>query len=167
MDWALTAVQFVHIAAGALWLGASAFMNLVVLPTIFEQPFDRQRSLLARVARGPERLMIGVALVAVFTGVLRGTVFGPIRSFEALTTSYGIVWLLAIALTVAVFATAGMVTSRGMRTLIRDDDVWVETQGTAGEGYRSAASRVRLGFRLELLGLLGLLGLMTVLRFGA
>ena len=75
--------------------------------------------------------------------------------------------MLAIALTIGIFTTGAIVTSRGMRALITDDALWVGDDVGGSPGYRSAKSRVRTGFRLELLGLLGLLALMVVLRFGA
>lgn len=47
--------------------------------------------MLTRLLVGPERMMVGAALVASATGLIRGTAFGPIRTVDALTSSYGII----------------------------------------------------------------------------
>jgi hypothetical protein len=45
MDVALVVIQFVQIAAGAVWFGESAFANLAMLPYVAGQPPARQREL--------------------------------------------------------------------------------------------------------------------------
>jgi len=115
MDTGLVSVQFVHIAGGAAWLGGSTFANLVVLPFIARQPVDRQRGLFAAIVLGPERVMIGAALLAGLSGLLRGTLFGPIKSLAALGRPYGLLWFAAILITAVVFAVGGRVTSPAAR----------------------------------------------------
>jgi hypothetical protein len=164
MNAGLALVQFLHILGGAAWLGASAFANLVLLPFVFGQPIERQRDLVRTMILGPERLLIGAALLAAVMGVVRGTVFGPIRSIEALGSPYGIVWLAAIAVTVAVFAVGGLVTSPAVRRLVGDDALWtVPTAQRAPAGHDNTVRRLRLGFALELSGIVLVLALMVIL----
>jgi uncharacterized membrane protein len=80
----LIVVQFVHIAGGAAWLGGSLFANVVILPYIARQPLERQRGLMAGIVLGPERVMIGAAVLVGLTGIARGIVFGPITSLATL-----------------------------------------------------------------------------------
>lgn len=164
MDAGLALVQFLHILGGAAWLGASVFASLVLLPFVFGQPIERQRNLVRAVVLGPERLLIGAALLAAVMGVVRGTVFGPIRSIEALGSPYGIVWLAAIAVTVAIFAVGGLVTSPAARRLAGDDALWaVPTEEGAAARRADTVRRLRLGFALELSGIVFVLALMVVL----
>jgi hypothetical protein len=164
MNAGLALAQFLHILGGAAWLGASVFANLVLLPFVFGQPIERQRDLVRTVILGPERLLIGAALLAAVMGVVRGTVFGPIRSIEALGSPYGIVWLAAIAVTVAIFAAGGLITSPAARRLAGEDALWaVPAEEEAAAERADAARRLRLGFALELSGIVLLLALMVVL----
>jgi uncharacterized membrane protein len=160
MDIGLVIVQFLHIAAGAAWFGGSLFANAVLLPYIARQAPERQRELIGGVILGPERVMIAAALGAAVTGLLRGIVYGRIRSLDALGTTYGIVWLAAILVALVVFAVGGRVTSPAARALRDDDEGWV---GGAGARAGSLLTRVRLGFRLELTGISVILSLMAIL----
>lgn len=164
MDAGLALVQFFHILGGAAWLGASVFASLILLPFVFGQPIERQRHLVRTVILGPERLLIGAALLAAVMGVVRGTVFGRIRSIEALGSPYGIVWLAAIAVTVAIFAVGGLLTSPAARRLADDDALWaVPTEGGPAAGRADTVRWLRLGFALELSGIVFVLALMVVL----
>ena len=165
MDVATEVVQFLHTVSAVAWLGGSMFANLVLVPFVVRQPAGEQRALVRSVLAGPERLIIGAALLTVVTGVLRGTAFGRLHSFDALATSYGIAWLLAIAVVVVVFAVGASVTSPPMRRLVSDDSVWTESSASADRERAALMGRVQLGFRLEMTGLLAALALMVVLRF--
>jgi hypothetical protein len=160
-DIGLGVVQFIHVAAGAAWFGASLFANAALLPYIGRQAPARQRELIVGIILGPERILIAAALGAAVTGLIRGIAFGRIQSLDGLATPYGIVWLAAIVIAVAVFATGGRVTSPAARALRDDDTLW----GPGSDGRAAnLLERVRLGFKLELAGITTILALMIVLR---
>jgi uncharacterized membrane protein len=166
MDPILVAIQALHILAGVVWLGGAVFMNIVVLPAIVELPVREQRAMARRVIFGPERIMIGSALLTAALGILRGTAYGPIRSVESLATAYGVVWGIAIAITISVFFVGARMTGPAAHALLDDDRLWAlpssaEVSGTRMHGIR----RVRRSFRLELVGILLVFALMPVLRF--
>lgn len=163
MDPALVLVQFVHIAGGAAWFGGSLFANLVILPFIGRQAPERQRELIGGVILGPERVMIAAALTAAVTGMVRGIAFGPIRSLAVLATPYGVIWLASVLVAVAIFATGGRLTSPAARALRDDDRVWTEESAASAARAARLLSRLRLGFRLELLGIAAILALMVLL----
>jgi hypothetical protein len=160
MEVGLVIVQFIHVAAGAAWFGASLFANAALIPYISQQSRARQRELVGGVILGPERILIGTALGAAVTGLIRGIAFGRIQSVAALATPYGIVWLGAIVIALGVFATGGRVTSPAARAI--RDDVTASSQGS-DERLATLLSRVRFGFRLELTGITAILVLMVVL----
>jgi uncharacterized membrane protein len=162
MEIGAVAIQFLHVAAGAAWFGGSLFANAVVLPFIARQAPERQRELIGGLVLGPERVMVAAALGTAVTGLLRGTVYGRIDSLGAVASPYGLVWLTAILVAVAVFATGGRVTSPAARTLRDDDSVWVATVEERSRAA-DAFSRLRLGFAVELAGITVILGLMILL----
>lgn len=162
MNGPLLVTQFLHIAGGAAWLGGLLFANLVIVPFIAAQPWEHQRALVHGIVLGPERVMIGAALVAAVTGLIRGVVFGPITSLDALVSPYGFVWVGAITTTITVFAVGGMVTSPAARRLRVQDALWTDDEGTAAVRL-AAIRRLRLGFRAELTGILLIVALMVLL----
>ena len=163
MDLGLSLIGFLHVAAGAAWFGGSLFANLVVVPFIIRQPGVRQRELIGGLVIGPERLMIAAALGAAVTGLLLGPVLGRIDSLDAVASPYGMVWVGAILVALAVFAVGGRVTSPAARTLREDDAIWTDASGSSESRRAEALARLRLGFRLELAGIAVILVLMTLL----
>jgi putative copper export protein len=163
MDGVAATVHFVHLASGAAWLGGSLFANLFLVPFVLRQPVDRQRHFTGALLLGPERLMIGAALLVVVTGLGRGILFGPIVTLEALGQPYGLVWLLSLTIVALVFVTGARLTGPAIHRLTREDDLW-SRQCEADERRReSLAHRLVIGFRAELLGIFVVLGLMVVL----
>lgn len=163
-NWPLLVTQFLHVAGGAAWLGGSIFANVVLLPFIVRQPVERQRSLFAAFILGPERVMIGAALLAAVTGLLRGVVFGPITSLVALGSPYGLVWTASIVIALAVYGVGGTVTSRSARRLRDLDALWSDGEG-ATTSRTASFGPLRLGFRLELAGIGFILALMALLPY--
>ena len=166
MDPLLVLVQALHILPGVIWLGGAVFMNVVVLPALLALPVIEQRAMARRVIFGPERMMIGAALLAAGLGIVRGTMYGPIDSLDALTTPYGITWSAAVVITVMVFAVGGTLTSRTAHALLDDDRYWSSgPRGDEAEARAALVTRLRTAFRLELIGILTVFALMPILRF--
>jgi len=163
MEWGQGIVLLLHIVAGAAWLGASIFANAVLLPYVSLQPIDRHRELIGSLILGPERVIIGGALVAAVTGVALGIGYNGIRSITAFATPYGLVWLASVAVAIGVFAVGGGVTSPAARALRDDPSLWDPDVPDADDRRASLMDRLRLGFRLELVGIVFVLGLMVIL----
>lgn len=163
MDPVAVTVHFLHIASGAAWLGGSLFANLFLVPHTLAQPIDRRRDLAQTLILGPERLMIGAALLVVVTGVARGILFGRITTLDALGRPYGLVWLASIAVTLIVFGTGARLTGPAARSLAQASGISHGQSSTAGD--EMLARRLVIGFRIELAGILVVLGLMVVLRY--
>ncbi len=117
MDLLGVILLFLHVAGGAVWLGASVFVNVVALPATLAQPPDRRTETARLLLLAPERLIIAAAVTAAMMGIALG-ITGRISSIDALSTPCGMVWLLAIGITVGVFGVGGAVTSPAMRAFI-------------------------------------------------
>ncbi len=162
MDAIPVGVQLLHLLGGSAWLGGSVLANGFLVPFTFRQPPERQRELVGALLLGPERLMIGAALTVAVTGVLRGTVFGRIDGLDALARPYGAIWLLAIAMTLTVFAIGGRLTGPALVRLANDDTLWAGDEGSAQR--HALTRRVRIGFGAELVGIIAILGSMVALQ---
>jgi len=152
---------FLHLLGGAAWLGASIFANLVVVPYIGRRPPDERPALVRGLITGPERLMIGSALLAGTTGLLLGASSGRIAGLDDLATPFGTPWVASIVLALAVFATGGLVTSRAAADLERDGAIG--ESGASEPSGKAPLQRLRAGFAVELAGIVSILGLMVEL----
>ena len=152
---------FLHLLGGAAWLGASIFANLIVVPYIGRRPPSERPALVRSLIVGPERLVIGSALLAGTTGLLLGVSSGRISGLDDLGTPFGTAWGASIVVALAVFATGGLVTSRAAADIEREasmDDSDVSKARAEG-----ALQRLRAGFAAELAGIVTILGLMVAL----
>ena len=102
MNWLTFTVQWLHVLLGITWFGYAISMHFLISPTLAQLPEDQGRITNSRLGEVGARVFPIVSLLVLLLGILRGTVFGRIQSFEALTTPYGIVWLVALVLTIAI-----------------------------------------------------------------
>ncbi|MEO5986450.1 MAG: hypothetical protein ABIW50_01385 [Candidatus Limnocylindria bacterium] len=152
---------FLHLLGGAFWLGASMFANVAVVPYIGARPAAERGELVQRLILGPERLLIGAALLAGSTGLLLGVTSGRIGGFDDLSSPFGTLWIASIVTAIAVFATGGLVTSRAavqLATRPHADDA-----PSSRAGAETAFRRLRLGFAVEVTGIVSILALMVAL----
>ena len=152
---------FLHLLGGAAWLGASIFANLVVVPYIGRRPAGERAALVRSLIVGPERLVIGSALIAGTSGLLLGVSSGRIADLDDLATPFGMIWVASIVVALAVFATGGLVTSRAAADL--EGDTSLGSDGAPEPGSEAALRRLRAGFAVELAGIVTILGLMVAL----
>jgi len=104
MDWLLFGVQWLHVLAGITWFGAVIYADLILIPGLLNLPVDQQRAAGGAVAAQARKVIIPTAAAVIVLGILRGTLFGPIRSADALFgTAYGITWLVALVVAVVAF----------------------------------------------------------------
>ena len=106
MDWAQFIVQWLHVLLGIIWFGTVLFNALILIPAMGPMPLGRQREIGRAIGEQAFKVIRPVAVTVIATGILRGTVFGPIKSLDALTTPYGMTWLVALAFAIGAFVWA-------------------------------------------------------------
>lgn len=152
---------FLHLLGGATWLGTSVFANVVLVPYIGRRSAAEQPELVRRLILGPERLVIGSALLAGITGVVLGISSGRIGRLGDLGTPFGTLWVASIVVAMAVFATGGLVTSRAAAQLAAP--ATSKRDGAPERAGEAGLRRLRFGFAVELAGIVSILGLMVAL----
>jgi hypothetical protein len=103
MDWLQFGVQWLHVLLGIFWFGNAIAVAAILIPAISTLPIPTQRQVGGRYADMAERTLKVVAPAVVVLGIVRGTLFSPIRSVDALTTAYGITWIIALVAVIATF----------------------------------------------------------------
>ncbi len=115
-------VQWLHILFGITWFGGYIFMTFGIWPVLLLRPVPEARAFYTDLAEPVGKLMMISGSFVLLLGILRGTVFGIIRSFEVLfNTTYGLTWLVALILTI-ILTVHGAVSSKQYETRIWDGD---------------------------------------------
>ena len=167
MDWVIVAVQWLHVVLGVFWFGAVLYSDFILIPALNTLPLPTQRTVGAALGARANRILPPVAIAVVLLGIVRGTVFGPIKSLEALATPYGITWLVALVVTIVTIAFAIRVLAPALERLgtIPESEA-LNPDGSATPALTTLIARVkRLSF-LELGLFIAIFTCMILLRFG-
>src|SRR6266851_3465400 len=107
-------------------------------------------------------------ILVILLGLVRGTIFGPVRSLDFLFgTAYGITFLMALLAALATFAWGQLVLTRAARRL----DTFplaeaMQTDGKVALAFVAQVQRVKLLALLELLGFFVIFTCMILMCFG-
>ncbi len=102
VDWATVFVHWLHILLAVTWFGGHIARVLLVEPAVRTLPEASQVAFNAYVAKYGTRLYVPVIIGVGITGILRGTVFGPVKSLDVLLgTPYGVTFLVAVVFGIA------------------------------------------------------------------
>jgi uncharacterized membrane protein len=167
VDWLMFAAQWLHVLLGITWFGAAITGNLILIPALMKLPLDRQREVGGHYGEQASKVLTIAAMGVILLGILRGTVFGSIRSLDALTTTYGITWLVALVAASATFAWGKWVIEPAIGRM----NAVPVSEAFQADGKPSPAMLVALGAvkrvsALELLGFIVVFTCMILMRFG-
>jgi len=162
MDWLQFAVQWLHVLLGIFWFGTVLYVDIVLIPAVNDLPADRVRELTSRLGARGARIMNVVIPTIIVLGFVRGTVFGPIRSIDALMTSYGLTWLLALVLTIGLYVWGKRIYEPALREV---GELPLNPDGSTTAAIEAATNRVKRLAGLEVLTFLVIFTCMILMRF--
>lgn len=170
MNWPVFIFEWLHVLLAIAWFGWVLSANLVLFPALLRLPVERQLEVIRGIEQQATRVVRPVAIGTILSGALRGTVFGPITSWQALTgTRYGVTWLVALVGGIGVFVLAELVLVPAARHLgqlqLALAGAGPGAQRALSEGVAAQTRRVKLLLVAELLGFLGIFTAMIVLHF--
>jgi putative copper export protein len=150
-------VQWIHVLAAAFWFGSVMAIYFVTLPALLKTPAAQSHAAFRLLAG---RMTIFGQLSGQLTfwlGILRGTMFGPIKSFADLVgTPYGHTFMTALVLTVIAIVN-GAISGRRVEQRVWDGDM-----------YRAdAVGFVRSSGIIKLIIFTLIVASMVMMRFGA
>jgi putative copper export protein len=98
MLWTIRQIVLaIHIFLAILWVGGVLFVGWGVFPATRFLAFETQRQLFIKLMGWTHWLFTFLGIGVIGTGVLLGTVFGPLSSWnDVLSTTYGNIWLTAL-----------------------------------------------------------------------
>jgi uncharacterized membrane protein len=167
MDWPLFVVQWLHVLLGVVWFGTVLYNAAILIPALTGLPLIRQREVGEAIGRQAFKVITPVATAVIVLGFLRGTIFGQIKSLDAVTTTYGITWLVGLAFAIGAFFWAERIIGpalASMNAIPAQEAVGPDGRPTAR--LDAALSRVKLVSVLELGFFLVIFTCMILMRFG-
>jgi len=155
MDLARFVVQWVHVLLGILWFGYALSMYFLVTPALARLPESAQRDANLQLGELGARVFPVVGSLVLLLGIVRGTILGPIDSVgDVLGTAYGLTWLVALLVTVALFVTGARLLGPAVVGLKEAPD------------FSAGVARVRRIAQVDLVLFLVVFTCMVLMRFG-
>jgi uncharacterized membrane protein len=166
--WSLIVIRWLHVLLGIFWFGSTLYLDVVVIPAVLTLPPEQQRSVSQPLTRFSIRVLTPSAILVIVLGLLRGIVFGPVRSLDfVLGTAYGLTFLIAFLAAVATFLWGRFAVDRAARHLETFPLTEVmKSGGTVALAYAAQTKRVKLLALLQLLGFFIIFTCMILMRFG-
>ena len=162
MLWLVIVVQWLHVLLGILWFGSTMYLDFVVIPAVLGLPAEQQPAISKRISQQAVRIIMPAATLVILIGLIRGIVFGPVRSLEFLFgTAYGITFLIGFLAALATYLWGLFVLTREARKL-----EILPTDEKSKMAYNATLARVKIMGQLELLGFFVIFTCMILMRFG-
>jgi putative copper export protein len=94
LPWLPLSLLWLHVLGATFWFGAFLTLTYLIRPSFSADEMAAQGE---RIMPRARRVIIPTILVVGITGLLLGTIFGPIRRpSDLVSTSYGVTWLASI-----------------------------------------------------------------------
>lgn len=96
----LLLLQWLHVIAGLIWAGGALLGGYLLPRAMVDKPVSAGRAVYDPFLKTAGPVMETAGITVLVAGILRGTLFGPVRSFSAaFGTAYGLTWISALLLT--------------------------------------------------------------------
>ncbi|AGT33783.1 hypothetical protein M493_17885 [Geobacillus genomosp. 3] len=134
----------VHIAAAMIWVGGIAFIGWAVYPAAQSMPPLQRRSFFRSLMQRSHRPLAAAGAVVIITGILLGTVAGPIHRWaDVWGTVYGRLWLAALLTGLTTLSWGTFVGYRKAMAVFADEQLWRQAEdGDDGPLKKAMASIV-------------------------
>jgi uncharacterized membrane protein len=98
MNYGVVILQFLHLLFAGTLIGSGIFMTLVLWPVLLKRPSAESRAFFETAFKPISVIMGASGGLTFLTGLLRGTIFGQIKTMADLSTPYGVTFLVAAVL---------------------------------------------------------------------
>lgn len=158
-------ILIAHIFLASMWIGGILFVGWGVFPATTTFSFETQRQFLLALMKWVHHLFSLIGSSVIITGILLGTTFGPIRSWQVLwDTTYGNTWLAALIIGILTLLWGIFIGYREMMLIFNDNYLWQEAEDQhTGPLYRELF-RLAILESVEAIGFVTLIILMVSLR---
>ena len=154
-------VLSIHILLGIAWVGGILFVGWGVFPVAKNLNHLSRQKFLVSLMQWVHHKFTLIGSGVIFTGILLGSVLGPVRQLDtALNSAYGHSLIMAFAVGILTLLWGTFVSYRFSMRVLTHDTIWK----TAENGYprllKNAMRSVTIVSGVEVLGFVGLLAIM-------
>lgn len=152
----------IHIFLACIWVGGILFVGWGVFPATTTLSFAKQRKFLMTLMIWSHRFFTLAGAGVIITGILLGTIFGPIRSWDIVwNTSYGQIWVSALMIGIVTLLWGVLIGYKQMMNIFSDEYLWREAEDDHKEPLYRELFRLAMLESVEILGFLILIFLMV------
>lgn len=152
-----------HILLAIFWVGGLSFIGWGVFPAIRHLKYVEQRDLLLAIMKWAHPLFTIAGLGVIFTGVLLGTVLGPIDHWNDIwNTRFGSLWLTAFIVASLSLAWGALIGYKQMEKVLNNKLLWIEADQGMKENLYRALLKLFLIESVEPLGFAVLIAIMVL-----
>ncbi|GAB3803310.1 hypothetical protein GCM10028868_30070 [Virgibacillus kimchii] len=138
------------------------FIGWGVFPATLKLTLSKQRYFLITLMKNTHYLFTLAGAFVIITGILLGTVFGPIRTWDILwNTTYGNIWIAALIIGLITLVWGMLVGYREMMIIFKDDFLWKEAENGNKKPLILQLIRLAALESVEIAGFIALIFLMV------
>lgn len=161
-------IQWLHVLLGICWCGSTLYLDFVVIPAVMTLPLEQQRAVSKPLTLFTNRLLFPAATLVILLGLVRGTIFGPVQSWNFLVgTAYGMTFLIASLAAMATFLWGHLVIDQAAQRLdaFPLEEV-MKSGGAVALAFAAQVKRLKVLALLQMLGFFVIFTCMILMRFG-
>jgi len=154
----------VHILLAIIWVGGVLFVGWGVFPAAKSLAYHVQRSFFLTLMRFTHWFFTGAGTGVILTGMILGTVLGPIRTWDQVwQTTYGNTWFTALVIGVVTLVWGVVIAYRQSIKIFTNTAIWQEASAGNPRKLNKALFRIALTESVEVIGFMLLIYLMISL----
>lgn len=167
MPWEVRQILLIlHILLAITWVGGVLFIGWGVFPVAKTFSFEVQRSFFHRLMKWTHGLFTLAGLGVIATGVLLGTIFGPINTWQDIwQTTYGHTWATAFCIAIFTLLWGAIVGYHHSMKIFSDKELWIWKMAANGDKKPLNQSLLKIVMieAFETIGFIALIVLMVKL----
>lgn len=150
-----------HILLGIMWVGGILFVGWAVFPVTNKMDYSSRQSFLVKLMQWVHHRFAAIGIAVIGTGILLGSVLGPVRSLEtAFHTSYGQHLTLALVIGVVTLLWGVLVSYKFSMKILKHPVFWKMAKNGYPRLLNNAMRSVSVVSSVEVIGFVALLMIM-------
>jgi uncharacterized membrane protein len=168
VDWFQFGIQWLHVLMGITWFGAVIYNDFILLPALMKVPVDQQRAVGGAIGEQATKVLTAAAIAVIVLGIVRGTVFGQIKTVDFLFGSaYGITWLVSLVVALITLYWGVKVIGDALKRFGAFDMSRASlADGSPNPEFTALVADIKRKSSIELLFFLVIFTCMILMRFG-
>ncbi|MEN1967276.1 hypothetical protein WMZ97_04270 [Lentibacillus sp. N15] len=153
-----------HILLAIVWVGGILFVGWGVYPVAKKFPYPQQRHWLQALMQWTHWLFTAAGLGVIITGILLGTVLGPIQQWRHVwETNYGHIWLTALIIAVVTLLWGIFIGYKQSMNVFTNDALWERAEHRDTKPLAKAMLITAALESVEIIGFIALIVCMVLL----